>query len=323
MQRKYIQLALMAVMVLFFNACKEDEYSLPSPKSGLNNDVIKRSLGPNVAGLNVEFAYAMAIPQSEGKLVSAQVEASIPGAAGTYLETKSYYTGSNGLDVGIEVADTSVTSGNVTSVNFTADTCAATLRYYYKVPEEAKGKEVTFTFSATASNGQKVSYKMGPYKVAKMDMKLDLALSNNNNCYISVEDMAVYNAADAAAKADKIDLVYIYRPITGIKFDHTIAAPAALDSLTLPAGIVNDTKIRKVYGLNDRHLARLQYGIYVDDQDLQELDLTGASNYAINLVKEYGIWVETANKKYKAYIFVNSTNNNGSAVVSIKRYQMN
>ncbi len=70
----------------------------------------------------------------------------------------------------------SVNSGNKTTVTFTKDTIAATLRYFYRIPAAAKGKEVSFKFSATASNGQTVSYSMGPYKIAEMDMALDLTV---------------------------------------------------------------------------------------------------------------------------------------------------
>ena len=327
MQNKYIHLALLMVFVVFLNSCKEEEYALPSPKSGLNNDVIKRSIGPNLAGQNLEFAYAMAIPQVEGKIVSAQVEASIPGAAGTYLENKSYYTNNSGVDVGIQIADPSVTEGNKTTVTFTKDTCAATLRYYYVIPAEAKGKEVSFTFTATSDNGQKATYKMGPYSVTKMDMALDLNLSNNANCFLSIENLAVYNATDAAANADKIDLVYLYRNIAGISFGHALVAPATtaeyLDGQVLPAGVSNNALIKKVWALRDRHLARLQYGVYVDDVDFTQLNLTGSPNYALNLKAESGIWIETANKKYRAYVYVNAVNAAGTAKVSIKRYQMN
>jgi len=328
MQRNYIHLALLMVFVLFLNSCKEEEYALPSPKTGLNNDCIKRTIGPNMVGLNLEFAYAMAVPQSEGSIVSANVVASIAGAAGTYLENKSYYTNGSGQDIGIAIGDPSVTTDAKTEVVFTRDTCAATLRYYYKIPAEAIGSTVSFTFSATSSNGQTVTYKMGPYTVAKMDMALDLAVKDNDVSYISIENMTVYNATDAALNADKIDLVYLYRSITGISFNHSLVAPATnpeyLPGITLPTGVSNDTKILKAWSLRDRHLARLQYGVYIDDLDFEKLSFDAASNFAINLKAEAGIWVGTANGKYKAYVYVNSVNNTTkSAVISIKRYMVN
>jgi hypothetical protein len=81
--------------------------------------------------------------------------------------------------------------------------------------------------------------------------------------------------------------------------------------------------MRKVFTLQDYILAQLQYGIYIDYLDFKNLDLSGAPNYAINLKAEAGAWVQTADGKYKAYIFINSVNNSQkSAVISIKRYTL-
>jgi hypothetical protein len=139
--------------------------------------------------------------------------------------------------------------------------------------------------------------------------------------------MAVYNEADAATKADKIDLVYLYRNITGKAFNHALVSPAAdaqyLPDVTLPSGVNRSTQVQKVFNLQDYNLAQLQYGIYIDDLDFQQLDLTNAQDYAINLKAEAGTWVETADKKYRAYIYFNSVSNSGkSAVISIKRYAL-
>jgi len=305
-------------------ACQEEEYMIPELEPGLHNDAIKRSLGPNVVGLDIEFAYAMALPREEGRIVSAQVDASIPGAEGTYLEHRSYHTNGSGEDVGVIVGEPSVTQGTSSRVNMVSDTNAVTLRYYYMIPEEARGKEVTFNFSANSSNGQTVNYTMGPYQIAKMDMVLDLELSDGEESYISIEDMAVYNASEATANADKIDLVYLFRSVPGVVFNHALVSPANqeyLPEVTLPAGVDRSTKIRKVWGLRDQHLARLQYGVYVDDLDFEELDLSESPNYAINMRSEAGAWVETEDGRFKAYIYINSVDNaNAKAVISIKRY---
>lgn len=159
------------LMLTIFAACQKDEYTIPSAVSGLTNDCIKRTLGPNIVSLPIEFAYAMAIPKVQGKLVSAQVEASIAGATGTYLEYRSFYTNTSGVDVPVTVGTPSVTDGKVTKMTFTVDTIAATLRYFYIIPEEARGKTVSFTFSATSSDGKTVSYVMGPYTISRMDIK--------------------------------------------------------------------------------------------------------------------------------------------------------
>jgi hypothetical protein len=308
-------------------ACKEKEYAVPEPGNALQNDCIKRTLGPNVAGLNIEFAYAIALPATSGKIVSAQVEASIAGDTGTYLEHKSYYTNGSGEDVGIPVGDPSVNEGNTTKVNFTRDTNAVTLRYYYIIPKSAQGKEVRFTFSAKSSNGETVSYAMGPYTISRMDMVLDLPVKNGEGCYISVADMAIYNEKDASANADKVDLVYLYRSIPGISFNHALVSPGAdaayLPDVTLPPGVNRVTKMRKSWNLRDFHLARLQYGIYIDDLDFQQLDMTGAPDYVINLKSEAGAWIETADGKYRAYIYMNKVDDaKKSATISIKRYTL-
>ena len=327
MKKKYLNLAFLLFLVISFMGCKEEEYALPEAKTELQNDCIKRSIGPNVVGIDIEFVYAMALGYDAGKITSAQVEATIAGASGTYLDNKSFYTNSSGIDVPITIGDPSVTNGTKTEVVFTKDTCAAALRYFYRIPEEAKGKEVSFTFSAKASTGETVTYKMGPYAVGKTDMKLDLLMSDNNKMYLSIADMAVYNATEAAANAAKIDLVYLYRAITGISFLHSLASPASnpeyLPGVTLPAGVSNSTKFVKTYGLRDRHLARLQYGIYIDDVDFEKIDFTGAPDYGINMKVESGAWLETADGKYRAFVFVNKVDNTKKEMtVSIKRYTM-
>ncbi len=327
MQLKYYSLTLLTFLVVFFTACQDEEYSLPTLEPGLHNDCIKRTLGPNVVGLNIEFAYAMALPPAEGKIVSAQVEATIAGGTATYMENRSFKTNSSGVDVPVTIGSSSVTTGTKTEVVFSKDTCAATLRYFYIIPEEARGQTVSFTFSAKASNGQSVSYKMGPYTIAKMDMKLDIVLSDNNNSYLSITDMAVYNATAATANAAKIDLVYLYRSYTTASFNHALVAPSASadykPGITLPAGVSNSAKILKTWALRDQQLARLQYGIYIDDLDFRQIDFAGAPDYAINLRAEAGTWVETADGKYRAYIYINKIDNTKKEMtVSIKRYPM-
>ncbi len=325
--RKLNHRHILSFLFLFLSlaACKEKEYAIPDPASELSNDCIKRTLGPNIAGLPIEFAYAIALPRAKGKIVSAQVEASIAGATGTYLDNKSYFTKSNGADSGIVIGSPSVNDGKITKVIYTVDTNATTLRYFYIVPPEAKGTTLSFTFSATSSDGKTATFKMGPYNVSKMDIKRSIAVSNNNNAYISIEDMAVYNSAAAATNAAKIDLVYLYRA-TPAAFTHALVSPAAdptyLPAVTLPAGVNRSTKLTKVFNLQDRNLALLQFGIYIDDRDFQEINLMGAPNYALGLRAEAGVWVETMDGKYRAYIFVNSVNANGSAVISMLRFPL-
>ena len=316
---------LILIMLTSLLACTKQEYTIPDPVSQLTNDCIKRTIGPSIVSLPLEFAYAMALPKINGKLVSAEVEASIAGASGTFLEHRSFYTNSSGVDVPVTIGTPSTTVDKLTKVTFNVDTNASTLRYNYVIPEEARGKSVSFTFTATSSDGKTATYKMGPYAISKMEIKKNLAVSNGVNAYISIEDMAVYNATAAATNAGKVDLVYLYRA-TPTTFTHALVSPGAdaayLPGVTLPSGVNRSTKLRKVFNLQDRNLSNLQYGIYVDDIDFTQLDMVDMPNYALGLRAEAGVWVETTDKKYRAYIFVNSINAAGTAVISIMRYAL-
>jgi hypothetical protein len=261
---KYLNYSLvLAVSVLSLAGCTKKEYAIPTSKTTLQNDAIKRTIGPNIVAQQIEFVYAMAILPDKGKIVSAQVEASIAGATGTFLEHRSFYTNSSGVDIPVTIGVPSVTSGNTTAVTFNKDTSAAALRFYYVIPEEARGKTVSFKFSATSSNGETVTYSLGPYTIATMDMVRLLNVSNAANAYISIADMKVYNGVDAAANAGKVDLVYLYRNITTSAFFHALVSPAAdvayLPGVTLPTGVNKSTKVQKVFNLQDFNLARLWY----------------------------------------------------------------
>lgn len=321
-----LPVALALLLVGMASCDKNDDYAVPTSKDKLQNDAMKRSLGPNIVNDTIEFVYAMGILPSKGKLVSAEVEASFEGAAGTMLEHRSFYTNSGGVDIGVEIGSPSTTVKEKTTVTFTKDTSAAALRYYYIVPEAARGKQVSFTFTARSSNGETATFKLGPYNVSKMDMKRLLAVSNANKAYISIEDMAVYNETEAAAIPGKIDLVYLYRTYTST-FKHAMVAPAAdpiyLPDITLPPGVNRNTKIQRVFNLQDYDLAFINFGGYIDDLDFEKLDISNAPNFAVNLKAEAGLWIETADKKYRAYVYFNSASDNGkSAVISMKRYAL-
>lgn len=324
-----IFLLLTFALIALFTGCKKEEYSLPAVKDALQNDALKRKLGPNIVGDYIDFVYAIAIPAERGKIVSATVEASMAGAAATYIDPKTYYTTAGGADGGITVASPSVNEGNKTNITLTKDTNTVAFRYYYYIPEEARGKQVSFTFTAKSSNGETVNYKLGPYNISRMDVARNITVSDGNKMYVSIADLTAYTAAEAAANASKIDLVYLYRTYTTGAFNHALVAPTGttyLPGVLLPSGVANDSKLYEVFGLQDRNLANLQYGIYIDDVDFQQFDFspTRTTNYAIDLKAESGVWVETADKKYRAYVFINSINNTAkSAVISIKRLAMN
>ncbi len=323
--RYYIILPLICFTLCFVSCSDDNEYKIPEGITELQNDCIKRGIKPNLVGDTIQFAYAMALPKGTGHLVSARAEASIPGDPKTSFNNKSYHTSSGGMDIGVEVAGPSVNEGKMTEITFTTDTCAATLRYYYVIPEEARGKQVSFKFYASDSNGRQVSYNMGPYNISNMDKKLDIVLSNES--FFSIEDMAVYDKTAAAANPEKMDLVYIYKVIRGIDYAHSLVSPGAdsqyFQGVTMPEGVNNSTKFWKVYASADQDLARDEYGVFVDDLDLQKITFTNAPDFGINMTQKSGAWVETSDGRYRAYFYVNAVNNGKKTMtISIKRLKV-
>ena len=125
-----------------------------------------------------------------------------------------------------------------------------------------------------------------------------------------------------------IDLVYLYRNLSTSAFNHALVSPAAdpqyLPGVTLPSGATRSTKLIKTFNLQDHNLApNLQYGgLFIDDVDFQQISFANAPNFAINLKQEAGVWAETADGKYRAYIFFNTATTAGTAVISMKRFVM-
>lgn len=324
MKKIMIYAACLCAMLPLLMACSDDDSDILP----INNKCIKRTLGPNVVGNDIYFVYAMAMPYGSGSFESCTVEASIPGAEETWLENNSYYTNSSGFDVPVEVGEPSVNEGNATTVRFNVDTCAASLRYYYRIPEEARGREVSFKFSAVSRDGKTVSMSMGPYTISRQYIKRDIALTRAR-CYISIEDMAAYTLDEASAIPDKIDLVYLWRNKInqGIEFGHTFAAPAAdrewLDNLEVPETMTRDLRLRKEWGIIDGHLTdEPNNGTYIDDIDFETIDLSGMPDYCVNMKEEGGMWIETGDGKYRAYVYINSLRSTSGGTISIKRYNM-
>lgn len=321
---KIIAFAAITAFLGAFTSCSDDDNGILP----INNKCLKRTQGPNLVGNDIYFAYAMAMPYGSDQLDECVVEASIAGAEETWMENNSYYTNTSGQDVPVHVGQPSYNEGNRTIVKFDVDTCAATLRYYYRIPEEARGKEVSFKFSARSRGGKTISMNMGPYTISKQYMVRDLTLSRTA-CYISIEDMAVYTLDEAREHPEKIDLVYLWRNkiSEGIDFYHTFAAPCAdkeyTDNLEIPEGMNNNVFLRKNWGIIDGHLTdEPDNGTYIDDIDFETIQLRDMPNYAINMKEKGGMWIETEDGRYRAYIYINSLKSTSGGTISIKRYNM-
>ena len=203
-----------------------------------------------------------------------------------------------------------------------------TMQFYQctlKMVEEFAGKNISFSFYATDSNGRSVSYDMGTYFISNMDIKLDMIIPTDS--YLSISDMAVYTNENMPTKADKIDLVYLYRRISGIDFLHALVSPGVgsdyLPEIVLPEGVNRMTSLQRTFGAIDQQLARDQYGTFIDDLDFYQMNFSNASNFIVNIKKDAGTWVETADGIYRAFIYVNKVDNaKKTMTISVKRLRV-
>lgn len=347
---KLFKYVLLSALALACFSCSDDE------ASGIKNDMIKKTTAPAIAGEKIEFAYA--VGTTEGRLSKAEALASIPGAAGTDFERYSWFTARqditvNGVnyrggdEVPLQTVKDASTSGATSVANLMeqvdthylnptvpvgtsqSDLIAATLRYNYVVPAEAKGKSFHITFTATSSTGAEVTYRTPDYTVSMMDMKRLIELENGAACCFSIEDMAAYTTAEAAGMSGKIDFVYNYQAKTtgGFDYGHSFVSPATdpkyiVLSGIIPSGASNNTPMEQRAQVHDAQLKGANPATYVDDIDFETLDLSRATDYVLNLKKDDGVFMKTADGKYAAFVYVNSIDNGGKMTISIKRYPL-
>ena len=337
---KYFQQGVLFLIGMFLiTGCEEDK----SPTI-LRNDCLHRSWGIHMVGEEMYFAYAAAIPPELGKINAVKVVASIPGGPNTRIDPRLYKIDASGHDVGTTVAlNIPQTNPAATKVNLVIDTCAVTLRYYYDIPEEARGKHVHFDFYAEASNGDVVTYRMGPYTCSRQDYRTGLQADNDRR-YISIEDMAVYTWAEIKDGSKKIDVVYTYEEVKtptspggsgsigGLNkcfFSPTTAAKARIKEfadIELPQDERN-TKIRESAHAKDEVIEQSKWHLYITDEDFRALDFDrmGYSNLVTNFVTEYNcLWLETEDGKYRAWIWVNtkSSVHTDKITFGMKRYEI-
>ena len=343
---KYIMLSAIALSCF---SCSDDD------DSTLRNDLIKKTVAPAIAGEKIEFAYAMGAQM--GQLGQAEARASISGAEGTGFELNSWFTARNKLvvngvtyqagdDVPVQTVKDASTNGATSTATMMdkvdehymnpavafgtsqASLIAATVRYAYVVPAEAKGKNISFTFSSTSSTGAKASYSTPSYPVSKMDMKRLIELGNEGACYFSIEDMKAYTKEEVTTQslASKIDFIYQAK-LNGYDYKHSFVSPGtdpkyiAIAGI-VPAGATNKTPMEKRANVRDAQLKGEAPNVYIDDVDFQSLDLGAAVDYALTFSKDDGAFMKTANGKYAAYVYVNKIDDSGKMTVSIKRYPL-
>ncbi|RIV19459.1 DUF4466 domain-containing protein [Fibrisoma montanum] len=323
-------LLLLAIIAVGLASCEPNEVENEGP---LRNDLLKKTTSPAVIGDRIEFVYALGT--LEGTLKAARAEASIPGAVGTGFSRYSWFTNrSTGQDVPVLTAGDTITNGAVSTASILDgdNNKALSLRYYYAVPEEARGKTVTFRFSGTSSTGQEVTVNSPAYRVSRMDMKRQITLKDAEKCYVSLSDMTAYTKEEVEQKglSGKIDFVYVYRATLGTNryaFGHALVSLANgtyLSDLNLPASWTRTpTLLDKRVDVKDAQLRGGGFDVYIDDTDLERTTFTNSADFAYNLAADQGAFVRSGDGSYVAYVFVNNVNNTAKTMtVSIKRLQV-
>lgn len=317
MKNKLFNIITLSLCILAgFSSCSDDD------DPALKNDLLKKTYGPMIVGNTIEFAYALGAPDG-GILRTAEVTASIPGAQGTGISKKSRYTNTSGNEVPVVIATDSTTNGAVSKVSL-VDTIAATVRYFYVIPEEARGKQLSFTFSGTSTTGS-ASYTSDTYTVSNMDIKTKLQMTLQK-CYFSVATMQAYTKAEVEAQglASQIDLVFVDKATmgSGWNFGRAFVAPSNdKDYLTadeIPAEASNKTLIERRYWPDGQLKTGNIQTVFIDDIDLRQAAFDGTLTYAYGFGNDQGALVKTADGKYAAYIYLN-TYSSGTLTFGIKR----
>ncbi len=314
-------------------SCKKDD------ESPLKNQFIKRTNQPMIVGDSIYFAYGAG--SLNGGLSTMQVVASIPGAQGTGFESITHRMTPAGTEE-TKVVATSVETHDVTSTANLIDTNATTLRYYYVIPEAARGKQISFAFSVTNKAGNKASTSTPYYTISKMDIKRNdmMIATTTDKRYFSIADMKAYtfDEVEAGNLSAKIDFIYSYAATispsgTAYAYKHTFVSPAT-NSIYFPAGFTIPDKWTKNSTAMERKIGTMVYDgqlkmdpsitIFIDDMDLINQSFTNSANYVINMTKDGGIFMKTADGKYTAFIYINNVEDaNMKVIFSMKRYQNN
>lgn len=319
------KISIMALAIALLVSCSGKD---TDTASCLGNDCINRYYYvPYIVGSEMEFAYAMFMPKGTGRIDEAKVTCSIPGAEGTYLENNAYDTDEYGQDRPHRIGPPCTADNGCYIVKFEVDTVAATLRFHYVIPEEARGRNIRFHFDVKAGS-QRASYDTPEYQVRKMDMKLDIAMTKSR-CFFSMEDMAAYTAEEAESAGATIDFVWGYSTAFGANEDRSFFANAArlekfssFFSQTTPVVQLNDTRKMYRFTIIEPQLSRQEFdGFYIDDRDFETLKLDCDSDGLIGINNRNGFWMETSDGKYRAYVYCNAISAE-ACTISVKRYKL-
>ena len=322
-------------LILFlFSSCHENSdlmtYGQNMTPTGLKVELRKTSYPPFIIGDKIEFSFA-AGSATEGKLSKLEVTASIVGAVGTKLDLKGrFYNWETGMDDVYSVFKDTLNSGNITS-GYYVDTIAATARYTYVIPAEARGKNISLTFKvSTASKtvSQTVNYTISNIILTKGLVMQSATVDGTDKAFFSIADGKAYSRAEIETGnlQKSIDFVYVVDPIgsaTSWKLNSALLAPA---NQYMPAGLLGVNWIDKnASGIEMKNWEDFQLMgsgrlNNVDDLDFQQASIVTNTMMAFNLALNSRSLVRSADGKWIALVWVTAVDAN-SLTINMKKYQ--
>jgi hypothetical protein len=312
---------------------------------------IKRSNGPIIVGEAVQFAFSIA-STDDTSLKGFEVQATFPGKPGTTVDTKSYWTLSNGSTHSMDLVNNITTTGKITSGSIIDEvewypgagsasgysSKAVTFRYTYIVPEEARGKKLQFDVTYTTKGGMERRYSTIEYGVENMDILKDVVLTDPANGtgkrYFSISEMKSYTFEEVESlnKSAVIDFVYRFNNSSNIstpggnsiRLNTCITAPSHnvyLNSSYVPTNWTKNSTLIERRKWDDMQLKGNSPNNYVTDLDIQKASFAGNTIGEYNLARDFNLIMQTANGQYRAFVYL-KTVGNGTLTIGIKRLKL-
>ena len=300
-------------------SCKEDNNSL-------KNDFIRKGTEPIIVGKPLNFSYA--IGSTDGSPIKAvEIVASYPGMENTGIDFYSIYAKPNTTkEEKVRIVKERITEG-CSSKAYLIDTIAATIRYTYVVPEEARGKKIRFHFRSITNNYE-AEIISPEYQVSNVDIFSNIEIKNKQ--FFSIEDIKIYSFDEINNQdiGNKIDFMYLYKEKmgSGWSFGHSIIAPSNdkeyADNEDIPDLAQNKTLIERRFWVDGQLKENSIQSVYVDELDLLNVSFDNSTSHAYGLNKDQGVVIKTSDNKYVAYLYINNIKKDGSMTFSMKRLKL-
>lgn len=321
-------------VLLFVCSCSKDDfekYGQDLTPEGFNVDIRNNSLPPYIVGEKIDLSFA-AGSATKGNLLDLYVKSNIPGASGTLLEkTGIYYNWNLGKDDTYTVFSDVQQQGSDWKGTY-VDTIAATARFHYVIPEEAKGKRVEIVFNANCEGGH--GTKSFDCLVSNVELKRNIPIEVANEdgtakSFFSLSKMQAYSLLEVQSENiyDDIDFVFLYDdkgPSETWKLNYAILSPS---SNYLPSGVLseswskkNDTDI-EIKNWEDYHLQGSGRMNFVDDIDFQEARFVTDTKMCINIANETRSLVKSEDGEWIALIWFKNVSKTNT-LLNIKRYRL-